>query len=150
MDKIMEVIAGKVVSVNISKEKGTKKQPVEFVDVIENFGIKGDSHAGKWHRQVSLLGIESIEKAKKWGLNINPGDFAENITTEGINLRLLPIGTKIKINTVVLEVTQIGKECHTGCEIFKKVGKCIMPTEGIFTRVLRGGIVKKGDEILIV
>jgi len=149
MDKIMEVIAGKVVSVNISKEKGTKKQPVEFADVIENFGIKGDSHAGKWHRQVSLLGIESIEKAKKWGLNINPGDFAENITTEGINLRLLPIGTKIKINTVVLEVTQIGKECHTGCEIFKKVGKCIMPTEGIFTKVLKGGIVKKGDEISI-
>jgi len=146
----MEIITGKVVSVNISKEKGTKKDPVEFADVIENFGIKGDSHAGKWHRQVSLLGIESIEKAKKWGLNINPGDFAENITTEGINLHLLPIGTKIKINTIVLEVTQIGKECHTGCEIFKKVGKCIMPIEGIFTRVLKGGIVKKGDEILIV
>ncbi len=139
----------KVISVNISKAKGTKKEPVEFAEVIENFGIKGDSHAGNWHRQVSLLAVESIEKARGWGLDVSSGDFAENITTEGINLLALPIGTKIKISDVVLEVTQIGKTCHDKCEIFKKVGKCIMPTEGIFTKVLKGGIIKKDDEILI-
>ncbi|OQX20866.1 MAG: MOSC domain-containing protein [Candidatus Altiarchaeales archaeon A3] len=144
-----KVEGSEVISVNISKEKGTKKQPVEFVGVIENFGIKGDSHAGNWHRQVSLLAIESIEKAQKWGLDVSSGDFAENITTEGINLPALPIGTKIKINDVVLEVTQIGKTCHDKCDIFKKVGKCIMPTEGIFTKVLKGGIIKKGDKISI-
>lgn len=139
----------KILSVNISKEKGTKKHPVEFADVIENFGIKGDAHAGNWHRQVSLLGIESVEKARKWGLDVNAGDFAENLTTEGINLLALNLGTKIKVNDVVLEVTQKGKDCHSGCEIFKKVGKCIMPTEGIFTRALRGGIIKKGDKIFV-
>ncbi|MDI6730049.1 MAG: hypothetical protein QMD06_00700 [Candidatus Altarchaeum sp.] len=139
-----------VISVNISKAKGTKKEPVEFAEVIENFGIKGDSHAGNWHRQVSLLAIESIEKVRKWGLDVNAGDFAENITTEGINLPVLPIGTKIKINRVILEVTQIGKTCHDKCEIFKKVGKCIMPTEGIFAKVLKGGIIKKDDKILLI
>ncbi len=138
-----------VISVNISKVKGTKKEPTEFAEVIENFGINGDSHAGNWHRQVSLLAIESIEKARKWGLKVGAGDFAENITTEGINLPALPIGTKIKINDVILEVTQIGKTCHDKCEIFKKVGKCIMPTDGIFTKVLKGGIIKKDDKILI-
>ncbi len=138
-----------VISVNISKVKGTKKEPTEFAEVIENFGINGDSHAGNWHRQVSLLAIESIEKARKWGLKVGAGDFADNITTEGINLPALPIGTKIKINDVILEVTQIGKTCHDKCEIFKKVGKCIMPTDGIFTKVLKGGIIKKDDKILI-
>jgi len=140
---------GNVISVNVSKAKGTKKEPIEFAEVTKNFGINSDSHAGKWHRQVSLLAVESIEKTRKWGLNVNAGDFAENITTKGINLPTLPTGTRIKISDVVLEVTQIGKTCHDKCEIFKKVGKCIMSTEGIFTKVIKGGIIKKGDEILI-
>jgi len=139
-----------VVSINISKEKGTKKYPVESAEVIEGFGIKSDAHAGNWHRQVSLLGIESIEKARGWGLNVDVGDFAENITTKGINLHILPIGARIKIGDVELEITQIGKTCHDKCEIFKKVGRCIMPTEGIFTKIIKGGIIKKGDKILFL
>lgn len=143
-----------VVSVNISKVRGTKKQPVEFVEVIENFGIKGDAHAGNWHRQISLLGVESIEKMRrKWGIDINPGNFAENITTEGINLPVLSIGTKIKINNVILEVTQIGKpdeKCTSvKCKITGKEIENIMIKEGIFTKVLKGGVIKKGDKILI-
>lgn len=141
-----------VVSVNISKVRGTKKQPVEFVEVIENFGIKGDAHAGNWHKQISLLGVESIEKMRrKSGIDINPGNFAENITTEGINLPVLPIGTKIKTNNVILEVTQIGKPDEKR-KIFKMHGKeieNIMIKEGIFTKVLKGGVIKKGDKILI-
>lgn len=143
----------KVVSINISKAKGTKKEPIEYAEVIENFGIKGDAHAGNLHKQISLLDVKSIEKIKReYGLSINPGDFSENITTEGINLPALHIGTKIKINDVILEVTQIGKPDEKD-KIFKrfgeKIGRNIMITEGIFTKVLKGGIIKKGDEILI-
>ncbi len=143
---------GKVKAVCISREKGTKKEDIKEAKLIENHGIKEDAHAGKWHRQVSLLGEESINKMKEMGLdyNLNYGDFAENITTEGIKLYELPIGTKLTIGeNVVLEVTQIGKECHHGCEILKIVGKCIMPEEGIFTRVLKGGKIKAGDPIKI-
>lgn len=137
----------KILSLNLSTKKGTRKIPVESCEVVENSGIKGDAHSGSWHRQVSMLSMESIEKARSWGLNVNPGDFAENITTEGIDLLSLPVGSKIKVGEVLLEVTQIGKGCHDKCEIYKQVGKCIMPKEGIFTKVLKGGIIKKGDKI---
>src|SRR6056297_1646601 len=143
---------GKVNAVCISTEKGTKKENIKKAKFIKDYGIEKDAHAGKWHRQVSLLGQESIDKMIDMGLDIELdfGDFAENITTEGIVLYELPVGTTLKVgNEVILEVTQIGKECHHGCEILKQVGKCIMPQEGIFTKVIKGGIVKTGDEIII-
>ena len=139
----------KVVSLNVSTAKGTRKTPRESIELIENSGVLGDAHSGPWHRQVSLLGAESIEKARSWGLDVKPGDFAENITTEGINLVSLPIGSKIEIGNVVLEVTQIGKTCHDKCDIYRQLGKCVMPKEGIFAKVVHGGGIKKGDEILI-
>lgn len=144
---------GKVKAVCISREKGTKKENIEEAELIENYGIEEDAHAGDWHRQVSLLGIESIEKMRQMGmdLELDFGDFAENITTEGIELYSLPVGTILNIgDEIKLEVTQIGKECHHGCEILKQVGKCIMPEEGIFTKVVKGGIVRTGDEINII
>jgi MOSC domain-containing protein YiiM len=141
----------KVISVNISRKKGTRKVPAASLTLIENFGAKGDAHASSlWHRQVSLLAIESIEKVRAGGLAINEGDFAENITTEGIDLSSLPIGTRLEIGQVLLEVTQIGKKCHTKCEIQSAVGDCIMPKEGIFAKVLKGGEVKKGDPITVL
>jgi MOSC domain-containing protein YiiM len=139
----------KVISLNVSTAKGTRKTPLESIELIENSGVLGDAHSGPWHRQVSLLGAESIEKARSWGLDVKPGDFAENITTEGINLVSLPIGSKIEIGNVVLEVTQIGKTCHDKCDIYRQLGKCVMPKEGIFAKVVHGGGIKKGDEILI-
>ncbi|HIE33816.1 MAG TPA: MOSC domain-containing protein [Candidatus Altiarchaeales archaeon] len=139
-----------VASINISKRKGERKVPVEKCRVIENFGLDGDAHSGKWHRQVSLLSIESIEKVKSEGLNICPGDFAENITTKGIKIDKIKVGTQIQIGKdVLLEVTQIGKECHDKCEIYKRVGNCVMPQEGIFAKVLKGGIIMSGDKIKI-
>jgi len=141
----------KVVSINISKTKGVIKVPIENGLFKENYGLDGDGHAGNWHRQVSLLAQESINKMKEMGVSdLTPGKFAENITTEGIILYELPIGTRLKIGETMQEVTQIGKECHHGCEIKNKVGKCIMPTEGIFTRIIEGGIIKAGDEIIIL
>lgn len=118
---------------------------------MEDYGLKGDAHAGKWHRQVSLLAEESIDKMTAMGVkDLIPGKFAENITTEGITLYELPVGTKLKIGDTIQEVTQIGKECHKGCAIKNQVGKCIMPTEGIFTKILKGGIVKAGNTIEII
>ena len=140
---------GRVKAVNISENKGTKKTNVYSCEITQT-GLKGDSHAGDWHRQVSLLAKESIDKMKKQGLALNYGDFAENITTEGIILYKLPIGKKIKINNVVLEVTQIGKKCHHGCEIRKLVGNCIMPEEGIFAKVLKTGTITVDDKIEII
>ncbi|MDW7973163.1 MAG: MOSC domain-containing protein [Thermodesulfovibrio sp.] len=141
----------KVVSINISKNKGTTKTSIEEATVIENYGILGDAHAGShWHRQISLLSNESIKKMKDMGLDVRYGDFAENITTEGIDLLSLPLGSKLKIGEVILEVTQHGKKCHSKCEIFKVVGDCIMPKEGIFARVLKGGKIKVGDEIVLL
>ncbi|WP_262428765.1 MOSC domain-containing protein [Paratissierella segnis] len=140
---------GKVVSVNISDTKGIAKKPIGSGLFIEDYGLENDAHSGSWHRQVSLLAIESINKMRKEGLEVYPGDFAENITTEGIVVYELPIGTKLKIGETVQEVTQIGKECHTGCEIAKTVGKCVMPKEGIFTKVLKGGTIKEEDSIEI-
>lgn len=141
----------KVIAVNISEKKGQIKKPIEVGNFIEDFGLEGDAHAGKWHRQVSLLGVESIEKMKAIGIKgLCEGKFAENITTEGIELYKLPIGTKLKIGETIQEVTQIGKECHQKCAIYYKVGNCVMPTEGIFTKVLKGGKVKPGDEIEVI
>lgn len=137
-------------AVCISEKKGTAKKNVGQAEIIENFGLKDDAHGGNWHRQVSLLSYEKIEDFKKLGVDVKDGDFGENLIVEGIDLRTLPIGTKLKINDIVLEVTQIGKECHTGCAIAQAVGKCIMPTEGIFARVLNGGIVEIGDEVIIL
>ncbi|MBU3160391.1 MOSC domain-containing protein [Clostridium frigoris] len=140
----------KVIAVNISEKKGVIKHPIEKGFFKFNHGLEGDAHAGDWHRQVSFLGVESIVKMKaKGALGLCSGKFAENITTEGIILYELPVGTKIKIGKVVLEVTQIGKECHAGCEIMKLVGDCIMPREGIFAKVLEEGYIKAGDEIVV-
>ena len=137
-------MSGKIVAVSISKEKGERKTPVASVELRENHGIVGDGHAGEWHRQVSLLAMESIHKMQKLGLDVGAGDFAENITTEGIDLVSLPIGTRLALGEALLEVTQIGKECHTRCAIYYQAGDCVMPKEGIFARVLQGGVVNCG------
>lgn len=142
---------GKVVAINISEKKGVVKKPIEQGLFIEEHGLEGDAHAGKWHRQVSLLAQESIDKMKKSGVEgLSVGKFAENITTEGIVLYELPVGTRLKIGITIQEVTQIGKECHGGCEIRRLVGDCVMPREGIFTRVIQGGIIKPGDIIEVL
>lgn len=144
-------MAGRVIAVNISPDKGMRKKNIGQANLLVDFGIEGDAHGGKWHRQVSLLALESIEKMRQKGLDVGPGDFAENITTENIDLVSLPIGTKLKIGDEALgEVTQIGKECHHGCAIRQQAGDCVMPREGIFIKVLRGGTVKVGDKIEIV
>ena len=141
---------GKVLAVNISEDKGTKKTNVHSCALLKDFGLKGDAHAGPWHRQVSLLANESIEKMRVMGLNVGYGDFAENITTEGVDLVHLPIGTAIRIGiSVILHVTQIGKECHERCAIYYQAGDCVMPKEGIFAEVVTEGEVKVGDEIII-
>lgn len=141
----------KVVSLNISETKGVIKIPVESVEIKVDHGIIGDAHAGNWHRQISLLANESIDKMiAKGATGLNPGKFAENITTEGIELFTLPVGTVLKIGETVHEVTQIGKECHHGCAIKQQVGDCVMPREGIFTKVIKPGIIKVGDEITII
>lgn len=139
----------KVISVNISEKKGTVKSPVPQVELKKNHGILGDAHAGNWHRQVSLLAVESLEKMKVKIPSLKPGDFAENIMTEGISLHTLPIGTLLIIGECELEVTQIGKECHKGCEIRNITGECIMPTEGIFAIVRKEGTIYPEDEIRI-
>jgi len=142
---------GKVVSVNISPEKGTRKTNVIQSCLLPEFGLKDDAHAGKWHRQVSLLAMESISKMVRLGLKVGPGDFAENITTQGLDLLKLPVGTKFRIGGIsLLEVTQIGKVCHTRCAIYYQAGDCVMPKEGIFAKVLEGGEIKVGDEIHVL
>jgi molybdopterin adenylyltransferase len=145
-----QIRRGRVLAVNISETKGTKKNNVQKCSLLKDFGLKGDAHAGPWHRQVSLLANESIEKMRFIGLNVGCGDFAENITTEGIDLVHLPIGTPLRIgNSVILRVTQIGKECHERCAIYYQAGDCVMPKEGIFAEVVNEGEVKVGDEIII-
>lgn len=147
----MDKIKGKILAVCRSEKKGTVKTEIKEGLLIKDFGLEGDAHAGKWHRQISLLGVASINKMQSEGFELNFGDFAENLTIEGIVLHQLPLGTKIRVGEVVLlEVTQIGKECHHGCEIRKKIGDCVMPREGIFARVLEGGKVKVGDEIEVL
>src|SRR5450759_3609985 len=137
----------RVEAVCISENKGERKKPVESVTLRENHGIVGDGHAGDWHRQISLLAEESIDKMRALGLDVTAGDFAENITTGGIDLVSLPIGSRLQIGETLLEVTQIGKECHTRCAIFYQAGDCVMPKEGIFVKVVTGGTIKPGDEI---
>jgi len=142
---------GRILAVCQSREKGTVKKDIGSGVLIENYGLENDAHAGKWHRQISLLGIESINKMKDKGFEIKFGDFAENLTTENIILPELPLGTKLAVGeSVLLELTQIGKECHHNCEIRKKIGDCVMPREGIFARVLKGGKVKTGDCIEVL
>lgn len=141
---------GKVVSINRSDNKGVVKIPQTEGIFIEDFGLENDAHGGKWHRQVSLLAEESIEIMRENIPTLHDGDFAENITTEGIVLYELPVGTQLAIGETIQEVTQIGKECHTGCAIKQSVGKCIMPTQGIFTKIIRGGRVKVGDSIEVL
>ena len=142
---------GKIISVNISADKGEKKHNIDKCMLKEGHGLTEDAHAGPWHRQVSLLAAESIKKIKDKGLDVHAGDFAENLTTEGIDLPTLPIGTKLKVGKgIIMKVTQIGKECHTRCNIFYQVGDCVMPREGIFAEVLTGGEIKVGDEIEVM
>lgn len=139
---------GVVHSISISTHRGTKKKEVTSAEIITNWGIKGDAHAGDWHRQVSLLSLKSIEKMKEKGFVAHAGDFAENIAIKGMDFSQLHIGDKIIINdSIILEITQIGKECHSGCEIQKITGDCIMPREGLFTRVIQGGNIKKGYKV---
>ena len=139
-----------ITSINISPHKGTFKQPVHQAELRVDFGIVGDAHAGNWHRQISLLAQESIDKMAAMGLNdLTPGKFAENVTTEGIELFTLPVGTRLKLGECLVEVTQIGKECHQHCEIYKKVGKCVMPLEGIFVKVLSEGTIHPGDSVTV-
>jgi MOSC domain-containing protein YiiM len=145
-------MAGKIVSINISPKKGMRKKAVDSAVLKDNFGIENDAHAsGKWHRQVSLLAAESIKKIQDKGLDVGPGDFAENITTEGLELFTLPVGTKMTVGEdIELEVSQIGKLCHSRCAIYEQAGDCVMPREGIFVKVLKGGTIKTGDKITVV
>ena len=140
---------GKVIAVCTSPAKGTQKTNVGEGIFIEDFGIQGDAHAGKWHRQVSLLSYDKIEEFRQRGAEVEDGAFGENLVVEGIDFRTLPVGTRLYCGDVILEMTQIGKECHHGCAIHQKMGDCIMPREGVFARVIRGGTIKTGDEMRI-
>jgi MOSC domain-containing protein YiiM len=140
--------SGKIVAVCTSKKKGTPKVDVGSGSLEAGFGLEGDAHGGDWHRQVSLLSIEQIDLMKAKGLDVQPGSFAENITTEGFNLHSVKVGDRLRLGvTAVIEVTQIGKECHTRCAIYNKVGECIMPEQGVFARVITGGEIRAGDPI---
>ncbi|MGL6113993.1 MOSC domain-containing protein [Cetobacterium sp. SF1] len=141
---------GKILAICVSEKKGIGKTKVNQINLVENFGLEGDAHGGNWHRQVSLLSFEKIEEFKNKGGKVNDGDFGENLIVEGFDLSKLPIGTKLKINNALLEVTQIGKKCHAHCNIFHTVGDCIMPREGIFAKVLQGDFIKIGDSVNIV
>jgi len=142
------VIKGKIVAVNISADKGTKKRNVRRCELLMGFGLKGDAHGGPWHRQVSLLANESIDKMRQKGLEAAYGDFAENITTEDIDLMNLPIGTTLRVGQeVILRMTQKGKECHDRCAIYYQMGDCVMPREGVFAEVVHPGQIAVGDSI---
>ena len=139
-----------IVSINISTRKGVRKKPVESAELLPDHGIKTDAHAGDWHRQISVLAQESIDKMRDKGADVHPGDFAENITTQGLELFTLPVGTRMMLGQVETEVTQIGKECHHGCEIRRLTGDCVMPREGIFVKVLKPGTIKPGDPVELI
>nr|WP_317363209.1 molybdopterin-binding protein [uncultured Blautia sp.] len=141
---------GIVKAICISEKKGTQKHRVEDAVFIEDYGIENDAHAGKWHRQVSLLSYDKIEDFKKRGANVVDGAFGENLVVEGFDFRNLPVGTIFQCGDVILEMTQIGKQCHSHCEIYKIMGECIMPKEGVFTKVIQGGIIRTGDEMAII
>ncbi len=138
---------GKVLGICVSEKRGTQKKEVNEAILKENWGIEGDAHAGDWHRQVSLLSFEKIEAFRERGADVDFGAFGENLIVEGYDLRRLPVGTRFRIGEAVLELTQIGKECHSHCEIYKKMGDCIMPREGVFTEVVKGGRIRKGDAV---
>ena len=141
----------KIVSIAVSRKKGTRKTLVDRAKVIENHGLEGDAHAGPWHRQISLLASESIQLAKDMGLTVDFGDFAENVATEGIDWKTLPLGTQVKLGSdVIVEISQIGKTCHKPCAIYYQAGDCIMPREGVFARVIRGGEITCGDPVTFV
>jgi MOSC domain-containing protein YiiM len=141
----------KITSIAISKKKGTRKECVNEALLVKDHGVDGDAHAGPWHRQVSFLSSESIEKARAAGLSVTFGDFAENIATEGIDWPQIPVGTRVKLGeSVLVEVTQIGKECHKKCAIYYQAGDCIMPREGVFAKVLEGGLIRCEDPVLLV
>jgi MOSC domain-containing protein YiiM len=146
-----ETMTGKVVSINLSLKKTVRKKPVESGTLVFDRGFDTDAHAGDWHRQVSLLGMESIRKMQEKGLDVGPGDFAENITTEGIDLLALPIGSVLKVgDSALVEISQIGKVCHTKCAIYYQAGDCVMPREGIFAVVREPGEVRVGDRVEVV
>jgi MOSC domain-containing protein YiiM len=145
------IIEGRINAISVSKEKGTQKVNVSEAELKTDFGIIGDAHAGSTHRQVSLLAVESIEEMVARGAKVSPGDFAENITTEGLSLHELSVGSKLKLGeSTELEITQFGKQCHSRCEIFKQVGDCIMPREGIFAKVIKPGRINVGDAIEVL
>lgn len=146
----MEEEMGEVIAVCISEKKGTAKSNIGECRLIENFGLEKDAHAGNWHRQVSLLSYDEVEKFRARGADVADGAFGENLLVKGFDFKTYPVGTIFKCNDVVLEITQIGKKCHSECEIFHMVGDCIMPREGVFARVLRGGSIKVGDELELV
>ena len=141
---------GRVVAVSVSARKGGKKVPVPSVVLVPEHGVRDDAHAGPGTRQVSLLAEESIAKMRDKGLAVGPGDFAENVTVAGIVLPALPVGTRLRVGEALLEITQIGKECHDRCAIFLQAGDCVMPREGVFARVVRGGEVAAGDVVEVV
>lgn len=141
---------GTIIAVCISEKRGIQKVNVHKATFIENFGIEEDAHAGDWHRQVSLLSYDKVKAFNEKGANVLDGAFGENLVVEGFDFKTLPIGTKFVCNDVILEMTQIGKECHSHCEIFKKMGDCIMPREGVFAKVLHGGVIKEGDTLTIM
>ncbi len=141
---------GKIMAVCISEKRGTQKKNIEKVRLIENFGLEGDAHGGKWHRQVSLLSYEKVRAFEEKGISVEDGAFGENLLVEGFDFKTLPIGTRFRCGEALLEMTQIGKECHSHCEIYQAVGDCIMPREGVFARVLHGGEIQIGDELEIV
>jgi molybdopterin adenylyltransferase len=141
---------GRVVALSVSDRKGTPKCNVPVVRLVEDWGIDGDAHAGRWHRQVSLLALESVRKMQDKGADVAPGVFAENITTEHVDLVRLHVGDRLTVGVAEVEITQIGKECHAHCAIFHQVGDCVMPREGVFARVIRGGEVRVGDPIRVL
>lgn len=144
------VLAGEVIAVCTSAEKGVRKQSVDSIELEVGTGVVGDAHSGAWHRQVSLLPDEPVDEMRQALPNLKAGDFAENILTRGLDLKSLPVGTVISVGEALLAVTQIGKKCHNDCEIKRLVGKCAMPSEGIFTVVIRGGVVRPGDEVHVM
>ena len=147
----MAATGGKINAISISKDRGTRKFNVPAAELKVGFGIAGDAHAGNWHRQVSLLAAESIDKMIAKGTHVRPGDFAENITTEGVDLCKLTLGSKLKLGEKAeIEITQFGKKCHSGCVIFQQIGDCIMPREGVFAKVTKQGQIKTGDTIEVL
>jgi len=151
MKDLSTPLKGQIVAVSTSRRKGQKKSNLSECELLKDKGFEGDAHAGDWHRQVSLLAMESIAKIRDKGMDVAPGDFAENITTSGIEIWQLELGTRLAVGSEAeLEITQLGKECHDRCAIYHQVGDCVMPREGIFARVIRGGKVKPGDTIRVL